>query len=350
MTAATPVSSGLRGCERALDEAYDVALLDLDGVVYVAAQPAPGAVEAIEQVRGRGMRCAFVTNNASRTPSVIAAHLRELGVAATEDDIVTAAQAAARLLADRLPPRARVLLVGGEGLHVAVRDAGLTPVATADDAPVAVVQGYSAQIGYAELAEAALAVRAGAWWVATNADTTMPSPRGLMPGNGALVAAVATATGAQPVFAGKPEAPLHEEALQRTGARTPLVVGDRLDTDIEAAVRAGSDSLLVLTGVTDPSTLLSAPPQARPSYVAADLSGLLRPHPSPRPVPGGVECRAWRACDDGDGRLRLERIEGGGGDDGLDALRALCQLAWSSDRPVAHVSGPPGVLRGLGLE
>ena len=264
------------GGPRPLCVTYDVALLDLDGVVYRGDEPVPYAAEAIAAARAAGMRMEFVTNNASRTPAAVVAHLASVGVPATEAEVATAAQAAATLLGTLVRAGARVLVTGGEGLRVAVSDAGYEVVASADDAPDAVVQGYTPGIGYGDLAEAALAVRAGAVWVASNLDTTIPTARGELPGNGALVALVATATGRRPdAVAGKPERALHDEAVRRSGARRPLVVGDRLDTDVEGAARAGCDSLLVLTGVADEAALAAA--GTRPTYVGADLRALLEP-------------------------------------------------------------------------
>ena len=289
----------LGSCAEPLCTAYDAALLDLDGVVYRGAEPVPGAAEAIAALRVAGMRPAFVTNNASRTPAAVVAHLASAGVRADEAEVVTAAQAAATLLATLVPAAARVLVTGGEGLRVAVAAAGFEVVPGAGAAPAAVVQGYAPGLTYADLAEAALAVRGGAVWVATNLDATIPTPRGELPGNGSLVALVAHATGRRPdAAAGKPERALHDEAVRRTGARRPLVVGDRLDTDVEGAVRAGCDSLLVLTGVTDEAALLAAPPGRRPPYVGRDLGALLVAHPA-----HGVR-------------------------DGLDALRGLLRDAW----------------------
>jgi HAD superfamily hydrolase (TIGR01450 family) len=268
------------GSPEPLCGAYDVALLDLDGVVYRGEAPVSGAAEAIAVARANGMRVAFVTNNASRTPAAVAAHLAALGVPAVAGDVVTAAQAAATLLGTLVPAGAPVLVTGGEGLRVAVAEQGFALVASADDEPAAVVQGYAPDLAYADLAEAALAVRAGAVWVATNLDATIPTARGELPGNGALVALVAHATGRRPdASAGKPERALHDEAVRRCGARHPLVVGDRLDTDIEGANRVGCDSLLVLTGVTDEAALRAAPPSRHPTFVARDLGALLVPYP-----------------------------------------------------------------------
>jgi HAD superfamily hydrolase (TIGR01450 family) len=329
-----------RGCDRPLAQAYDVALLDLDGVVYLGGAAIPGAAGALGDASKRGMRLAFVTNNASRSPSAIAAQLTGLGVRAGAADVVTSAQAAARLLADRLPAGSAVLVVGGIGLRLALRERGLRPVSAAAERPAAVVQGYAADISYGLLAEAAVAVRDGAWYVASNADVTLPTPRGPQPGNGALVQVIVTATGQQPVVAGKPELPLHAEAVARTGARHPLVVGDRLDTDIEGAVRGGADSLLVLTGVTDPAGAVLAAPRQRPTYLARDLAGLLQPHPPVTAADGGFRCRGWtarlaachRGPEPGGWELKLD-----GGGEPIDGLRAACAAAWSAGSVTAEM-------------
>jgi HAD superfamily hydrolase (TIGR01450 family) len=335
MTTRPPAPPGLRGSAEPLSTVYDVALLDLDGVVYLGGAAIPGAAAALRKAVAAGQRLAFVTNNAYRTPAAIAARLTGLGVAARPQDVVTSAQAAARLLAERLAPGAAVLVIGGEGLRRAVRERGLRPVTVAAAGPDAVVQGYSPDIGYAHLAEGALAVAAGALFVASNADATLPTRRGRQPGNGALAQVIATATGIRPLVAGKPEPPLHAESVERTRARRPLVVGDRLDTDIEGACRVGADSLLVLTGVSRPADLLLAPPGRRPSYLAADLTGLLEPHPGVAAADGGYRCRGWTARWAGDGR----RLELAGSGDRLDGLRALSAAAWSAGPITPEAAG-----------
>ena len=217
---------------------------------------------------------------------------------------MTSAQAAATLVADRVPAGSAVLVVGGEGLRR--RPARARPDARARGRPTsvaAVVQGFDPSVGWRQLAEGAYAVATGVPWVASNMDATIPTPRGTAPGNGTLVGVVARTVGRPPdAVAGKPETPLHRESVQRTGAEHPLVVGDRLDTDIEGANRAGVPSLLVLTGVSRPADLLRAGPELRPTYLAADLeSGLLQPHP-------GVEAEgagwALRRLDRAGGRSR----------------------------------------------
>jgi HAD superfamily hydrolase (TIGR01450 family) len=328
------------GSDLPLARRYDVALLDLDGVVYVGPDGVPGAAEALDAARAAGMRLAFVTNNASRTPQAVAAHLRELGVHADPDEVVTSAQAACHLLAERLPPGARVLVVGGEGLRSEAAARGFAVVRSADDDPAAVLQGYTPDTGWRELAEATVAVRRGALWVATNLDLTLPSPRGPLPGNGALVGAVRLATGAAPLAAGKPDPAMHRESVERSQARHPLVVGDRLDTDIDGANRVGCASMLVLTGVTSAAAVLGADPGHRPTYLAAGLDGLLVPHPAPRPDAGGWTCGGWRAHGQPDGQLRLV-LDGSG--DPVDALRALCAAAWSTG-----AAGEAGEVRSAG--
>ncbi|AWK08445.1 HAD family hydrolase [Streptomyces spongiicola] len=314
------------GSARALSEVYDTALLDLDGVVYAGGEPVPHAVASLGTARDGGMHLAYVTNNALRTPEAVAAHLTELGVPAEAHDVITSAQAAARLIAEQVPPGSRVLVIGGEGLRVALRERGLEPVDSADDDPAAVVQGYGGpELAWGRLAEASYAVARGVPWFASNTDLTIPGARGIAPGNGAAVEAVRIATGREPQVAGKPLPPMHRETILRTGAERPLVVGDRLDTDIEGAFNGGVDSLLVLTGVTDPAQLLRAEPRHRPTYVDEDLRGLLTGQPEVGSAGSGegFAVGGWTASVRGDALV----IEGDGRR--LDGLRALCAAAWT---------------------
>jgi glycerol-1-phosphatase len=337
----------------ALHEKYDVALLDLDGVVYLGPKTVRGAPQALQRAKEAGLRLAYVTNNASRTPAAVAEVLCGMGVPAVPEDVVTSPQAAARLLADKLPPGAKVLVIGGIALRLAIRERGLIPVSSAAEHPQAVVEGYMPGLDYQAFAEGGLAVRAGALFVGTNADSTLPTQRGIQPGNGSLLRVIAHATGIEPVIAGKPELPLHHESIIRTGARQPLVVGDRLDTDIEAANRAGADSLLVLTGVSRPAELVTAPPQQRPTYIALALDGLLEPYPDIIPAGAasdpeggrGFACNGWTARWDGAGPQATIALDApvsastvsastvsasaGSGGSPVDGLRALCTAAWS---------------------
>src|SRR4051794_23615273 len=324
-----PVASTLRGSDRPLTDRYDVALLDLDGVVYVGPDAVPGVPAALRSARERGMRLAFVTNNAARSPAVVAAHLTDLGIDAEPAEVVTSAQAAARYLADRLEVGAQVLVVGASGLEEALRERDLVPVFDATGRVDAVVQGYSPDLDWRMLAEGAVAINRGVLWVATNGDPTVPSPRGPLPGNGSLVAALRYATKATPVTTGKPDPTMHRESSLRSKAERPIVVGDRLDTDIEGANAVGCPSLLVLSGVTTATDLLAADKKLRPTYLATDVSGLLTPHPEPMATDGAVRCGGWQATTPRSGQMGLSRVENAASaDDDLDALRALCAAAW----------------------
>lgn len=345
-----PVSSTLRGSERPLAECYDVALLDLDGVVYVGKDAVPAAPQALRQARELGMQLAFVTNNAARPPAVVATHLTELAIAAEPGEVITSSQAAARYLAEQLPAGALVLVLGTTGLYEALAEQGLRTTDTAAEPVAAVVQGYSPDMDWALLAEGAVAINSGALWVATNADPTVPSPRGPLPGNGSLVAALRLATRREPVVTGKPDPTMHRETMIRTGARDPVVVGDRLDTDIEGANAVGCASLLVFSGVTDVADLLAASQAQRPTYVGADLAALLSPHPQPELSADGASCGRWSAAVS-EGGLSLAVIgdaagpgsqdnAGGFDDDALDAVRALCAARWEFRSDTAT---PPAV-------
>ncbi|SCF49574.1 Haloacid Dehalogenase Superfamily Class (subfamily) IIA/haloacid dehalogenase superfamily, subfamily IA, variant 1 with third motif having Dx(3-4)D or Dx(3-4)E [Micromonospora matsumotoense] len=307
-----------------LIDGYALVVFDLDGVIYLIDRPIPGAVEALGALRAEGRSVAFATNNASRRSSEVADLLTGMDVPADPAEVLTSAAAAAELLRDRLPAGSAVLVVGAEALRAEIRAVGLTPVDRADAAPVAVVQGYGPQVGWADLAEASVAIRAGASWVATNTDRTLPSGRGPLPGNGSLVAALRHALDRAPdVVVGKPEPALFATAARRAGTGRTLVVGDRLDTDIEGARRAGLDSLLVLTGVSDVPELLAAAEQRRPTHVAADLAGLFDPAAVVR-VPGAPETGGWSVTVV-DGAMELR-----GAGRPLDALAALCAVAWSA--------------------
>jgi glycerol-1-phosphatase len=322
---------------------HDVLLADLDGTLYTGPVAIPGAIDAMRNAASRGVRTAYITNNASRAPAEVATHLAELGFPAVPADVVTSSQAAAALLAGQLPPGSPVLVVGTAALGAELTAVGLTRTEHADQA-VAVVQGHSPDTGWRLLAEATVALRAGAVWVACNLDPTLPTERGPLPGNGSMVAALRTATGREPQVAGKPEPTLLLDAVRRTGARAALMIGDRLDTDVQGGRAAGLATLLVLTGASDAAELLAAPPERRPDYVGADLTALTRSGPelAPGTRPG------WRVTADGSGSLILS-----GAGDPLDALRTLCAVHWSAGggpvRVRADEGGAGHALRELGL-
>ncbi|MCB5909922.1 HAD-IIA family hydrolase [Streptomyces pinistramenti] len=331
------------GCARPLNEAYDTALLDLDGVVYAGGAALAHAVDSLVTARDAGMHLAYVTNNAARTPQAVADQLTGFGLPTGADDVITSAQAVARLISEQVPAGSRVLAIGGEGLRVALRERGLVPVESADDDPAAVAQGYDPTMDWGRLAEAAYAVQRGVPWFASNTDLTIPKERGIAPGNGALVEVVRTAAGGTPQVAGKPQPPMHRETVLRTGAERPLVIGDRLDTDIEGACNGGVDSLLVLTGVTTAAELPAAPPQHRPTYVDADLRGLLTAQPAVEPDGEAFGCCGWRAAVDGDVLV----LDGAG--EPLDGLRALCAAAWTAAGDGSCTADASGALKRLGL-
>lgn len=329
-----------------LVDGFDALLFDLDGVVYVGPDAVPFAAEAIAAARDRGVSCCFVTNNAARPARQVAEHLSELGVTATADDVVTSPQAAVSLLPGHVADGARVLVIGGMGIVEALEARGYVPVRSLDDGPAAVMQGYSPDLSWRDLAEATFAVRSGLPWIATNPDLTFPTQRGVAPGNGAFVQVVAQTAGRPPdAVAGKPEPPLLHEAVRRTGAVRPLMVGDRLDTDIAAGTRVGIPTLLVFTGVTTFDEVVGAIPEERPTYLGYDLRVLLEPYPEVTCTDEQSRCRQWTATV----------VRGGIAVDGptesgpWDGLRAVAALAWRrADRGVVlEVDAALGRLREL---
>ncbi len=343
---------------KALVDDHDLVMFDLDGVVYVGGEAVPGVPEDISRVRSSGRHVAFVTNNASRTPEAVARRLAEVGVAADAADVVTSAQAAARLLAERYGTGSQVLLLGGEGLRGALLAEGLVPVVdgAADDV-AALVSGYGPDVQWRDIMRAAVRVRDGlpdgpvlqrlshrGRYVATNADMTIPTSYGLAPGHGVLVSTIARFAGVDPVVAGKPERPLMDETVRRVGGDRPLMVGDRLDTDIEGAHAIGIPSLLVLTGVTWLDDLAAAPPHLRPTYISSGTSGLFTAHPAPEAHETAWTLGGWTARVT-QGRLV---VEGSGEVD--DWWRAAAVAAWEhldTSGAVADISDvvPPGPVR-----
>jgi glycerol-1-phosphatase len=264
----------------------------------------------------------------------VAAHLCELGLSVRSDDVVTSPQAAMRLMATRVPAGSTILVIGGEGLVVEVEKAGFTVTRSADDSPAAVVQGFAPEVGWAQLAEAAYALalpedEGGIPWIATNTDWTIPQARGIAPGNGTLVSAVHTAVGRLATVAGKPETPIFEEAVARFAARQPLFIGDRLDTDISGARRAGIRSALVLTGIDRPKHVLAAPADSRPDFILGDLRELHEPYPAVT-VEGDVTSVRDAAVqiDGPDVRIVSE------GDRPIDLVRAGAAAIWATGRGI----------------
>ncbi|MBL1074363.1 HAD-IIA family hydrolase [Nocardia sp. 2] len=269
---------------------FDALLLDLDGTLFRGHEVIPGAPEALSGAPEDAQRLVYVTNNASRSALGVAGHLRDLGFAATEDEVVTSAQAAAHLLAAELSPGSAVLVVGTDDLVAEIECVGLQAIRRFNGiAPAGVVQGHNPNTAWADLAEAAYALRAGAVWVAANTDATLPNERGLAPGNGSMVAALRTASDREPIVAGKPFAPLMEDALTRAKTRSALVVGDRLNTDIDGAHTVGLESLMVLTGVSTLEDLRTQPADRLPTYVSDSLDALNHPVADTAPIPADAQ-------------------------------------------------------------
>ena len=313
----------LIGTDVPLQEAYDVALVDLDGVTYMGPNAIPTAPPALAAAREAGLSLMFVTNNASREPEQVSGHLTELGIPTRVDEVLTAAQAGATMLTQHVLAGSRVLVIGGQGLRTAVAAAGFEVVSSSDAAPAAVIQGFSPDIGWKDFAEATYAVKAGAQFFATNLDMSLPTERGMSPGNGALVAVVATTTGVTPLAAGKPEPAMFLMAAELAGAKHPMGIGDRLDTDLKGARAAGVPALMVLTGVNDAHDALLAPSDQRPSFIGADLSSLAEAQPTP------VITDHW--CHVGEARARVmdgHLLVDGGSD--IDRVRAACVAAWAA--------------------
>jgi HAD superfamily hydrolase (TIGR01450 family) len=332
MTTATPL------------DGIDLILADLDGVIYTGPNAIPHAVESINRA-AQNTRVGYITNNAARTTASVADHLCSLGLTVSADEVVSSPQAAVRLLADVVAPGSSILVVGGAGLIDEVQKAGFVPVYSASDNPAAVVQGFSPEVGWNQLAEAAYALARddagnGIPWVATNTDWTIPQERGIAPGNGTLVSAVHTAVGILPTVAGKPEAAIFHAAVERFHAHAPLFIGDRLDTDILGANRAGILSALVLTGIDHAKQIIAAPIESRPRFLFTDLRELHEPYPvleSGTDVDGSEVFRVNTSLVRRRGQSIL--IEDAG-DRKVDLIRAGAAAVWTSGMAIYVLDVP----------
>jgi HAD superfamily hydrolase (TIGR01450 family) len=322
----------LAGAHRVVAKVFDqfeTLLLDLDGVIYEGENAIVDSVESITSVRNSGIKVGYITNNSSRKPETIAQQLRGFGLELSEEEVISSAQAGVELLATMIPAGSKVLVVGGEGLRTKVLEAGFDLVASSDDSPAAVIQGFAPEVGWKDLAEASYSIQRGAKWVATNQDWTIPREKGLAPGNGTLVSAVHTAVGQLPVVAGKPERAIFDTAMRKLEAKSALYVGDRLDTDVVGANQAGLGSALVMTGVTTRKELLAAKTDSRPKYILGTLKDLLSPYREPTKTKRGYKL--------GHSEVELlgEKVVVSFGDPkSLDALKAACLTIWSSGTPI----------------
>ena len=319
----------------------DVVLADLDGVVYAGQKAIPFAVESLNRA-AETARIGYITNNAARTDQSVADHLTDLGLAVVATDVVTSAQAAVRLLSEQAPAGSHILVVGGDGLVDEVEKAGFVVTRSADDDPVAVIQGFAPEVGWAELAEASFALHsdvegAGIPWIATNMDWTIPVARGIAPGNGTLVSAVHIAVGRLPIVAGKPEVAIFALAVNRFRAKQALFIGDRLDTDILGANRAGIPAVLVLTGIDRAKQALAADADSRPTFILDDLRQLHEPYPATVFSKDGSSATVGGATV----RIRGNDVEiVAEGDAGINLLRAACASIWKSGRPIYGLNVP----------
>ena len=308
---------------------FETLLLDLDGVIYEGNRAIVDAVESISELRAKGIQVGYVTNNASRTSEAIAKQLRAFGLELKAEDVITSAQAGAGLLKQIVPAGSKVLVVGGEGLRSNVSLAGFQVVESSKELPAAVIQGFDPSVGWKNLAEASYAIQNGAKWVATNQDWTIPREEGLAPGNGTLVSAVHTAVGQLPVVAGKPEKAIFETALSHFGSSSAVYVGDRLDTDVLGANRAGIGSALVMTGVTTRKELLAAKDESRPTYILGTLKELLTGYQQPTKTKRGYKL--------GNAEVELlgQKVLVSFGDPkSLEALKCACLTIWDSGQPI----------------
>ena len=329
-------------------DGVDLLLADLDGVVYTGPAALPYAVESINRAQ-QTIRVGYLTNNASRTDATVAAHLTDLGLTVAPDDVVTSPQAAMVLLKGLVPAGSTILVVGGDGLVDELRKAGFAVTRSAEDEPAAVVQGFAPEVGWTQLAEASFALQARPGrdelpWVATNTDWTIPQARGIAPGNGTLVSAVHTAIGRLPIVAGKPERAIFDAAVARFGASSPLFIGDRLDTDILGANRAGMPSALVMTGIDRAKQVLAVAEESRPKYLLGDLRELFEPYQE-------AETRTERRSGDslvtvGDAVVRIHQNKVGidrAGGRSIDLLRAGAAAIWGTGVPIYALEVDPGL-------
>ena len=310
-----------------LIEQHDALLLDLDGTVWEGGRAIDGAVDFINSC---GLPSVYVTNNASRAPESVAEKLRGIGLQVETADVLTSAQAAVTLAGAHVPQGAKILVIGADSFRDLVRAAGYAVVVSADDNPDAVLQGFDPSVDWAQLTEGALAIRQGAKYVASNLDSSLPMERGLAVGNGSLVAAIESATGVSPVSAGKPEPEMFVQAAKLVGAKRPLVVGDRLNTDIAGGNAAAMNTFHVLTGVSHEMELIEASKEYRPNFIGDSLSDMTRSaHDLAPGAQGGFTARV-------DG-LDVLVDNGDSNATSVQALRTVLEVVWSMAKAPRYI-------------
>lgn len=250
---------------------YKGYLIDLDGTMYKGKEKIPTAVHFVTRLKEKGIPYLFVTNNSTTTKEAVAERLKQFGVPAEPEDVLTTSMATAQYIKSRKPD-ATVYHIGEEGLTQALKESGLT---YEEESPDYVIVGLDRHVTYEKLAKACLAVRKGATFISTNPDRSLPTERGFLPGNGSITAVVTVSTGVDPIFIGKPEAIIIEQALEtmKLPKDETLLVGDNYQTDILAGIHAGIDTLLVYTGVTTKDMLTGV--KKMPTYEVATLADWL---------------------------------------------------------------------------
>jgi glycerol 3-phosphatase-2 len=317
---------------------YDTLLCDLDGVIYEGKNAIEPAPQVIRDFQNAGVTVGYVTNNSSRRAETIAEQLRGFGIPTEPTQVIGSAQTGAALLATLIPAGSKVLVVGGDGLRHAVEQLGFQLVDSAEDKPAGVIQGFAPDVAWKNLAEAAYAIQGGAKWVATNQDWTIPQERGVAPGNGTLVSAVHTAVGILPPVAGKPEPEIFHTATKQLNAKRALFVGDRIDTDITGANRAGIDSVLVMTGISDRREVIGVKEAGRPKYIIANMGELTSKYEAPKATKRGYKC----------GKALVELLGNkvmvvDGDPKSIDALRAATSLIYNCGIPIHALDVEPAL-------
>lgn len=318
--------------------AYDTVLCDLDGVIYEGTHAIVDAPETISSFIASGIPVGYVTNNSSRKPETIAEQLLGFGIETSPSNVIGSAKTGVEILATLIPAGAKVLVVGGEGLRSRVVEAGFELVKSSDDQPAGVIQGFDPSVAWTDLAEASYSIANGAKWVATNQDWTIPREKGIAPGNGTLVSAVHTAVGQLPIVAGKPEPAIYKTAVEHFGAKRALFVGDRIDTDIRGANRAGIDSVLVMTGISTRKEVLGVKKEDRPTFIVSTMAELLANYDEPKKTKRGF------ACKDAEVELLGNKVVVTHGDPkSLGALRAACAVIYNSETPIYGLDVEPAL-------
>ena len=317
---------------------YDTVLCDLDGVIYEGTDAIVDSVETINNFISQEIPVGYVTNNSSRKPETIAEQLLGFGIVTAPENVIGSAKTGVDILATLIPSGSKVLVVGGEGLRSRVIEAGFELVKSSDDKPAGVIQGFDPSVAWTDLAEASYSIANGAKWVATNQDWTIPRERGIAPGNGTLVSAVHTAVGQLPIVAGKPEPAIYKTAVDHFGAKQALFVGDRIDTDIRGANRAGIDSVLVMTGISTRKEVLGVKKEDRPTYIVATMAELLNEYDLPKKTKRGY------ACKDAEVELLGNKVVVTHGDPkSMGALRAACAVIYGSETPIYGLDVEPAL-------